>query len=669
MLANFAYAYDLVGNPTQIEDTAPAADWREEVWPQRMRAVGYDDLYRVTSVAYSYNTPSGGASFRSPFHVENNAGDTRPVPLQTQLPSRIRSEAFTYDFLGNVTSSTDDLNAAYDRSLGAITNGYGTGWGPNQLTAGNGVRARYDLAGNLAELKVERAGACPSGTGGKCAQWFAYDWDEVGQLARARRWDYDAALPVLVPGNLPEDAPAWDLHYAYSGGARVVKSATDSTGVERHTLAIFDTLRLDHDKFLVAAGDYERHRDHTHVYLAGGVGHVFYDGGTLPRPPSAHETRLFLNIGDHLGSTSVTIDYITSEVVERATFQSYGAIESDYRPNRWHNAREPYKFTGKEEDIEVGATYFGARYYQPHLGRFMSADPLTIHGGGGDLNPYAYVGGRVMSHVDPLGLDGQGSAGSSTSPDAGDPPPNSIPPAGESWQMGPAVPFLWSLGQQDDGPFGAELPLDLDPSNPLNPWHSHVSSSAGGVGAVPQRLPDVVQVPGPMPPGWQPSIAEDVLFACRGSCPVDAWARHNVTNALDDLIQDIAWAFILEGAGKVLRGSGRGPLPAVSPVSFGAGSASSMEFVSKVVNTNMGHAAERAVERAGFASTKEGRVALQKFGVELKSQGVLPEEAIFDPAHANRVIIPGFGQGGAVVYQVDKNGVYTLKTVLRWRPR
>jgi RHS repeat-associated protein len=61
-------------------------------------------------------------------------------------------------------------------------------------------------------------------------------------------------------------------------------------------------------------------------------------------------------------------------------------------------------FTGKEEDIEVGLTYFGARYYSANLGRFVSPDPLTIHGLGADLNPYAYVGGRVMTHVDPWGL-------------------------------------------------------------------------------------------------------------------------------------------------------------------------------------------------------------------------------------------------------------------------
>jgi hypothetical protein len=40
--------------------------------------------------------------------------------------------------------------------------------------------------------------------------------------------------------------------------------------------------------------------------------------------------------------------------------------------------REDYRFTGKEEDVEVGLTYFGKRYYAPLLGRWVSADPLGI---------------------------------------------------------------------------------------------------------------------------------------------------------------------------------------------------------------------------------------------------------------------------------------------------
>ena len=35
---------------------------------------------------------------------------------------------------------------------------------------------------------------------------------------------------------------------------------------------------------------------------------------------------------------------------------------------------------GKEEDVEVGLVYFGKRYLNPQLGRWVSPDPLAIHG-------------------------------------------------------------------------------------------------------------------------------------------------------------------------------------------------------------------------------------------------------------------------------------------------
>ena len=42
-----------------------------------------------------------------------------------------------------------------------------------------------------------------------------------------------------------------------------------------------------------------------------------------------------LQIGDHLGSTGVVVDWEITEVVEKATYMRYGAIESDYGPRRW----------------------------------------------------------------------------------------------------------------------------------------------------------------------------------------------------------------------------------------------------------------------------------------------------------------------------------------------
>ena len=406
--------YDEVGNPLMIEDQSSPPRLPSEASPVRTRQMQYDDLYRLTQIDSAYSNSSGIAPWRSPFDAEISAGDRHPLPLRA-LPTRIKQQTFNYDGLGNLTASSDDLSARYDRSLGSNL-GYGTlNNGPNQLRSGEGLQVLYDAAGNLTELKLERPGSCPTGAADQCTQWFAYDWDEVGQLARARRWDFDGntlrppaapdappseqplsdALPSEKPLSdaLPSEKPSWDLNYAYSQGARVRKSATDPADLTQHTLEVFDTLRLEHTPFDPVDGSYTVKPDNVQVY-PGGMAHAFWDAAIV----------MHLIVGDHLGSSSVVINHDTSKLVERTTYQPYGAVESDYRPDKWKSFREPYKFTGKEEDIEVGATYFGARYYQPYLGRFMSADPLTIHGLGSDLNPYAYVGGHVTSAVDPLGL-------------------------------------------------------------------------------------------------------------------------------------------------------------------------------------------------------------------------------------------------------------------------
>ncbi len=115
---------------------------------------------------------------------------------------------------------------------------------------------------------------------------------------------------------------------------------------------------------------------------------------------------VLLELPDHLGSSSIVVDHDTSELVERSTYMASGGPDSDYRPGRWNSFREDYRFTGKEEDIEVGLQYFGKRFYAPGLGRWISADPLTIHSFGADANAYAYANGRPFSVIDPTGLLG-----------------------------------------------------------------------------------------------------------------------------------------------------------------------------------------------------------------------------------------------------------------------
>jgi RHS repeat-associated protein len=85
---------------------------------------------------------------------------------------------------------------------------------------------------------------------------------------------------------------------------------------------------------------------------------------------------------------------------------AYGGAESSYRPDTWGSFREDYRFTGKEEDVEVGLTYFGKRFYNAALQRWVSADPLEVHvPGQADANLYAYVSGKALKNIDPLGLE------------------------------------------------------------------------------------------------------------------------------------------------------------------------------------------------------------------------------------------------------------------------
>jgi RHS repeat-associated protein len=65
----------------------------------------------------------------------------------------------------------------------------------------------------------------------------------------------------------------------------------------------------------------------------------------------------------------------------------------------------PYTFTGREYDPETGLYYYRARYYDPHLGRFLQEDPLRgILVYPQTLNLYQYTINNPVNFVDPLGL-------------------------------------------------------------------------------------------------------------------------------------------------------------------------------------------------------------------------------------------------------------------------
>ncbi len=383
ILEDAEFTYDEVDNPTEIHDWRTPSNWPAGAKPVTRKAQ-YDDLYRLTKIDYQYS--GGDDTWTDPFYNEDqgqypDSRQARPSP-HVSFDKRVLSQTYQYDWLGNITQSGDDARGFYDRSLGTQTH---DGAKPYQLQSATGavstrdgaLTLAYDDAGDLTSMALLRNGPC---IGGVCSQRFVYDWDEVGRLARARRWDQQN--PGLATDPVPQATPDVDLRYAYDAGdQRVIKTAVDSNQTEVHTLYVFASLELR--RTYLENGDYADTRDTEVAYLfAHGVrlARLHYAEDSLPSLTSGH-LHVLLELPDHLGSSAIVIDRETSELVERSTYQAYGGADSDYRPGRWEGFREDYRFTGKEEDAEAGIDYFGMRYLSPALGRWLSPDPPGPAGG------------------------------------------------------------------------------------------------------------------------------------------------------------------------------------------------------------------------------------------------------------------------------------------------
>ena len=107
----------------------------------------------------------------------------------------------------------------------------------------------------------------------------------------------------------------------------------------------------------------------------------------------------------------------TGSYHERIEYLPYGEVwVEDAAMNS--NYRTPYKFTGKELDKETGLYYFGARYYDARISRWISTDPIFEtylngkRGRGGvynsiNMNVYTYAENNPITMFDPDGNENQ----------------------------------------------------------------------------------------------------------------------------------------------------------------------------------------------------------------------------------------------------------------------
>ena len=87
----------------------------------------------------------------------------------------------------------------------------------------------------------------------------------------------------------------------------------------------------------------------------------------------------------------------------RSRGSAISTVTRSGRPGRVHKIEQPLRFQGQFFDEETGLHYNRFRYYDPSIGRYISPDPIGLHGG---MNAYAY-GVNPVSWTDPLGLCGK----------------------------------------------------------------------------------------------------------------------------------------------------------------------------------------------------------------------------------------------------------------------
>ncbi|MDF5756272.1 SpvB/TcaC N-terminal domain-containing protein [Spongiactinospora sp. TRM90649] len=351
------YGYDDVGNITRIQNDTdiPGSSTTPALGGPSTQTFAYDNLYRLTQAGGQY---------------------TPDIHRTDTYASRT-----TYDTIHNIVGKQQrhaivaSNGSEYVRPDTTYSHVYGFGSRPHAPVDVGPQSMRYDHNGNL----VDQYPALP----GKPRRQLI--WDEDNRLA--------CSHDTITFDTKPQTPAACDdyflpptVRFTYdSQGQRVVKDGHQTTLYPNQN---YTTRNLT---------------DYKHVFI--GTTRI---ATKTARPSTVYEKDQFFYHGDQIGSTTFGTDG-GGRLAEHLNYFPSGETWIEESPGR----PDPYQFTGKELDPETGYYYHGARYYDPRLGLWKSADPIIgdyLDGQGndgvynpGNLNLYGYGYNNPVQNTDPDG--------------------------------------------------------------------------------------------------------------------------------------------------------------------------------------------------------------------------------------------------------------------------
>jgi RHS repeat-associated protein len=136
-------------------------------------------------------------------------------------------------------------------------------------------------------------------------------------------------------------------------------------------------------------------------------GGFIYQGNTLSKvltPEGFFDPATYLYhyyLKDHLGNTRITFYYsgTYAEVDQEAEYYPFGALFAQNNLDK-----NSYLYNGKELNNEFFENYdYGARFYDPVIGRWHSVDPMANKYY--SLSPYCYVANNPLKFIDTDGRE------------------------------------------------------------------------------------------------------------------------------------------------------------------------------------------------------------------------------------------------------------------------
>ncbi len=367
---------------------------------------GFDALGQVNTVSGSGVSYVSGATYNARGQVVEQRLDTgsngltrqyvydqntmRLTTLRAGVASpytNLQNLSYTYDAVGNIASLVDGVNSSQRQCF------------------------QYDALDRLTNAFTGNAGCTAYATGGTGPYNHTYAFNAIGNITSyaGNAYSYAAGKPHAV-------SAAYGNSYGYDGNGNQT-SRTISGVTYTFTFDYENRLtEVKQDATSLATFLYDADGNRvkgtvagvTTVYIAGiyerqgAAATSYYEGGGIRRSGYTSNNGVFYMLSDHLKSTSALVAR-NGVLNVRYFYFPYGA-----RRGVPFNSITAKRFTGQYHEASLsggeGLSFYNARWYDPKLGSFLSADsivpaPLDPQ----SFNRYAYAGGNPLRFSDPSG--------------------------------------------------------------------------------------------------------------------------------------------------------------------------------------------------------------------------------------------------------------------------